>query len=767
MYNSGSRLFLLSLLFVIFGAQLKASHYSNGEIYYKWAPIATDSNRYEVFVNIYSNPSGLNIGGSPLNLCITSSCFSTFNLSLPQIIPGPGQASSLISNAWSVPEQLNCLDSSASSYRNMVRYHYQAVVSLPGTCQDFSFNASFPCCRDGALNLSTLPNLYLEATLNNTFGHSSSPQILDNPVRNLCLKQPGDLPTLISQRAVDPDGDSIFYKVVASQEGPACGPGTDIPFAPGYNLSQPIPSFIGWNIDQSTGVFRLSPSQQGDYILKIAVENYRRHSNGLTWVLIGNTVREVSVSVSAQCTSSSSDTVGLSFSSNTGSNLSFDSLQVDSLRSAYNVGSIANPAGSIAFLANHQCFDRFIKLDFSQSIRRNSIVPTDFRIIGPDSNLRPVIAVRDSSNDPLDVDAVYLELLQPLGRNGNYLLQVKNGNDGNTLFAECGGEIPEFASALISVSNCPKVEYRLNQVTLKDDYNLMVHWTAGPELSDSNVRSYFGAWNIYGRYDQGPWQLYGSLNDPLARRFEVDFGGSTTEVDQHQFEFQVELNYLGQAWGRTRSCNNVLLQELSVQNLAKEDIIQLAWSPYQCIPAAHRDYYVQYGRYQGNIHIQWEPPIYTQQHQASISIPKTKGTGRYAIRVYARHDKLLELPSESNWIMHDLELKPANVGQVQTSWIIPKILTPNGDGQNDRFIMIIPPQDAGVQIIKFRIYDRQGFLQYEDLDYLPDNNAQSAWDGSNQNGAALNTGTYFYIIEYLDPQDGVNKVLRGTLNLFR
>ena len=68
---------------------------------------------------------------------------------------------------------------------------------------------------------------------------------------------------------------------------------------------------------------------------------------------------------------------------------------------------------------------------------------------------------------------------------------------------------------------------------------------------------------------------------------------------------------------------------------------------------------------------------------------------------------------------------------------IPNVFTPNGDGENDLFV--IPYKH--IAEINIAIYNRWGELIYEinDLDTF--------WDGNNKNGRLCSDGVYYYIIK--------------------
>lgn len=762
---------LLFLFLCIAISPAKASHDSYGEIYYRWAPTATDSLRYEIIVDWFWHLAGASSDATE-DICIRSSCFSDTTISLNKLIPPSHLAAAGYPSAWAIVTENSCADSNDPNYSRLQIMRYSGFISLPGTCGDFKFStigAPYTYGLSDNLNSSSL-NFYLEATLNNTLGESSSAQITSSPMVSLCVKPSTALESIFYQHAFDPEGDSIVYRLSHSLGGPICGPSGPIPYLPGFTSNNPIPSHTGLNFDPRYGRFALKASQQGSYNLRVVVESWTFDPISLQWLMQSSSSREIAVGVTANCDPLSQTSLNLN-SSMPGiySQNYFSGSQIDSLRGAYNVNQIHidSAAGtSISFYNDYQCLQSLIPLEFDKALRKNSVDETDFRVLGPDSIARPVLAIIDSCDSDL-CSKIYLQLLHPLVKNGNYLVQIKTGNDGNTLISECGYMVPEFTSFIIPVNNCPSPSYQLNQVTLKDDLNLMVHWTASPELQDSSVYALFQSWDLFVSKNNGPWQLEKRILDPLARRYQMDFGGSRQEVDQNNYKFKLDLNYAGSKWGETRSCTNILLQSSSVQSTAVADVVQLQWNHYECLPASSRKYYLQYGRYHQNININWQPPIIVQGNSASISLPKTAGSGTYAIRVYARADGNRLLPSESNWLMHDMSLDPNQVSGQQSSWIIPNLISPNGDGQNDRFFFIIPPADAGVQQIALRIYNRDGVLKFEDLAFQNNNNPNMGWDGSDLNGNAVAKGVYFYLISYINPNTGQNVNLQGSVSVLR
>ena len=90
-----------------------------------------------------------------------------------------------------------------------------------------------------------------------------------------------------------------------------------------------------------------------------------------------------------------------------------------------------------------------------------------------------------------------------------------------------------------------------------------------------------------------------------------------------------------------------------------------------------------------------------------------------------------------------------------TSILIPNVLTPNSDGQNDIFVI----DGVGITAIHTQIYNRWGMLLFES------NIVHEGWDGRTRAGKEAPEGTYFYIItaKFGD----ATETFKGSLTLIR
>ncbi len=161
------------------------------------------------------------------------------------------------------------------------------------------------CCRN-----RTISNLVLPDSVGATYSIildsfalatcNSSPVFNNWPPLYLCVNEPFE----IDQSAIDPDGDSLVYRLCDPLTGatpsnprpqpPNPPPYFPVPWFPTYNANNQIggPPFM--TIDPSTGLLTGTPQIIGQFVIGICVEEYR---NG---VFIGSKRRDYQVNI-GQC----------------------------------------------------------------------------------------------------------------------------------------------------------------------------------------------------------------------------------------------------------------------------------------------------------------------------------------------------------------------------------------------------------------------------------------------------------------------------------
>jgi gliding motility-associated-like protein len=75
--------------------------------------------------------------------------------------------------------------------------------------------------------------------------------------------------------------------------------------------------------------------------------------------------------------------------------------------------------------------------------------------------------------------------------------------------------------------------------------------------------------------------------------------------------------------------------------------------------------------------------------------------------------------------------------KIEVNGIIPSVITPDGDGKNDYFVI-----GEIIDKVELIIFNRWGNEEYTNRNYLND------WDGRNNKGKELLGDTYFYILKF-------------------
>lgn len=259
------RILTLSLLILLASFQAQATHISGGEIYYN----CLGNNQYQVTLIIYRDCAGVNLDPS-FNATFSSPC-DTFTVQVNT--PNGVELSQLCG------QQLPNSTCNGGNLPGIQQYTYSTVVTLP-PCDFWTISWSLSN-RNGAIaNLQT-PNqtqMYVQATLNNTVDAcDDSPQFTGIASPFVCL----NYPVTYSLGAYDTDGDSLSYTLIG-----AMGQGqTLLPYVNPYNATQPITGLV---LDPQTGLLSFTPTQQGNWVVVVQVNEYDTLGN-----LIGTVMRDM------------------------------------------------------------------------------------------------------------------------------------------------------------------------------------------------------------------------------------------------------------------------------------------------------------------------------------------------------------------------------------------------------------------------------------------------------------------------------------------
>ncbi len=164
---------------------------------------------------------------------------------------------------------------------------YEVDVSLPNIPEGYIIVFQ-RCCRN-----NTILNIDEPGTVGSTFiaeipGSldpaecvNNSPSFVGDPPQIICANSA----FVFDNSATDADGDDLVYELCAPLAGAStqipnpvpCPPPPydDVPWIPGFDTNNQIPSEPAMSIDPDTGELFLFPSETGQYVVGICVSEYR------------------------------------------------------------------------------------------------------------------------------------------------------------------------------------------------------------------------------------------------------------------------------------------------------------------------------------------------------------------------------------------------------------------------------------------------------------------------------------------------------------
>ncbi|MBL7812351.1 MAG: gliding motility-associated C-terminal domain-containing protein [Bacteroidetes bacterium] len=276
----GLRLFIISLLCLI-ATQAEATHLVGGFLSYRYLGTNGTMNSYKVSLYVYRDCINDNTPNEVpfdenITLCVYTSnkrWYNSFNvklLSKRKVDPVGNTSCPEVAKA--------CLEQGI----------YETNVSLPASNGDYHLKWE-RCCRNTQNNLDDDVNgtPYQGQTYYGKIPASSlrnsSPYFLDVPVPFICINDT----VTIRNRAVDPDGDSLSYKLVTPWQGASTSnPSIDncydpmssfptVDYTPGYSATQPFGSTGLAQIDGYNGLTTYLARKTGRYAIAIEVTEWR------------------------------------------------------------------------------------------------------------------------------------------------------------------------------------------------------------------------------------------------------------------------------------------------------------------------------------------------------------------------------------------------------------------------------------------------------------------------------------------------------------
>lgn len=268
-------LFLTIIGFFTFQFEAEASHIAGGYISYE---CTGNPNEYLIRVTLYRDCSGIEL--DPPQLEFSNDCGltnpSNDNCQIIPFLPAdpcfimPFVSSEEVSQLCdeAIPNS-TCNGGSLPGYEE---YIYETTVTLP-PCDSWTVSYSF-CCRNPATNVSDADSddFVIQTVINTSENNcNTTPTITAAPQPFVCVGQD----VVYNLGAFEPDGHEITYTLVSALATPT----TNVNYNGGYTPQEPIPGLV---FDNTTGVVEYTPTQVGNYIIVIRMEEYDENGNLLS-----------------------------------------------------------------------------------------------------------------------------------------------------------------------------------------------------------------------------------------------------------------------------------------------------------------------------------------------------------------------------------------------------------------------------------------------------------------------------------------------------
>ncbi|MFN0274545.1 MAG: PKD domain-containing protein [Chitinophagales bacterium] len=261
----------ISVFLVLFSLRLFAFHIVGGELYYD----CLGDDNYRITLKLYRDCNAIDAAlfDDPLYLYIydaSQNLVQTLEISLD----GPEYIDPDLTNPCIVNPPEICVEEGI----------YTTIVNLPPSPGGYDLVYQ-RCCRNSSLVNLVLP----DATGATYWQHipdpgdicNSSPRFNDFPPIIIC----GNYPLVFDHSATDPDGDELVYEFYQPFAGGSPDYPTPTPSAPppfftvnydgGFSYSYPLNADPALSIDATTGLLTGTPTSFGQYVVGIAVKEYR------------------------------------------------------------------------------------------------------------------------------------------------------------------------------------------------------------------------------------------------------------------------------------------------------------------------------------------------------------------------------------------------------------------------------------------------------------------------------------------------------------
>ena len=168
--------------------------------------------------------------------------------------------------------------------QGVLMYKYEGIITFPAACNSWSICFDL-CCRDQSSNMNGGQgnSLGMCTTINSvTQPCGGSPVTTGSPIPFVCNGQN----VTYCLGATDPDGDSLYYSMVAPLNGT-----TPMTTMPPYTIQSPLTGFV---LNQQTGCMTFNQPTIGNFVVAILISSYDANGN-----LTGTVVHDYQIIVTA------------------------------------------------------------------------------------------------------------------------------------------------------------------------------------------------------------------------------------------------------------------------------------------------------------------------------------------------------------------------------------------------------------------------------------------------------------------------------------
>lgn len=293
-------LYLILILLCSIASQ--SAHLVGGEISYR----CLGNNNYEVKLVIYRDCQS---NGAPFDDPAIITIYDGSKNFIDNLYPSLHSARVLPITA---PNSCTTLPSFVCTAEGV----YLDTVNLAPNSSGYTFSHQ-RCCRNASIDNVPNPSIWgntytIEVPANANC--NSSPSFVNPPPVALCL----NIATDIDMSVLETDGDSLTYSLCYPLHGggnqtTVTGPNSPrpdtatpppyqiVPFSGGFSAGQPIPGNPAFSLNPNTGILSGTPSQIGQYVFAICVQEWR---NGQ---LLSTLRRDFQFNVTNQCRGTASN----------------------------------------------------------------------------------------------------------------------------------------------------------------------------------------------------------------------------------------------------------------------------------------------------------------------------------------------------------------------------------------------------------------------------------------------------------------------------